>query len=212
MLQGRRALILYSPDHAGFELLVSSLASALAQLQLAVSLELWNRGELGSLGPMQWLHAQRRQVLQEGGAVVLLFSRGAVASCAKWLGWEHQGTLTHVNPDSTFLASLNCVLPDFLAGKTSGRYVVACFEDLLPVAEIPALFSLNRNIYPLPSHLFRFLLALAGPNVDRKQRHSLKRHAEQISKKLQQAVQEYQQRKLRCSIQSCCLLNQEGHR
>ncbi|XP_062979518.1 interleukin-17 receptor C [Elgaria multicarinata webbii] len=194
MLQGRHVLLLYSPDHLGFERLVGTLAGALTQLHFSVSLELWSRGELGSLGPMQWLHAQHRRVLQEGGAVVLLFSHGAVAACAEWLGWQQKDTLCPTKPDSTFLASLNCVLPDFQAGKASGKYTVACFEELLCADEIPALFR-SVPVYPLPSQLFHFLLALSGPGVGQEQRSSLRRHVVWISKSLERAVQECQRRR-----------------
>ncbi|XP_066469099.1 interleukin-17 receptor C [Tiliqua scincoides] len=192
-LPRRHILILYSPDHAGFERLVAALASTLTRLQLTVSLELWSHGERGSLGPMQWLHAQRLRVLKEGGAIVLLFSQGAVASCAEWLGWEQKGRLSHVNPDSSFLATLNCILPDFQAGKARDRYLVACFEELLPVDEIPGLFH-SVPIYPLPSQVFNFLLALAGPSVGHERRSRLKTHAVWISKSLERAVQECQQK------------------
>ncbi|XP_063148894.1 interleukin-17 receptor C [Candoia aspera] len=192
-LPGRHILILYSPDHEGYEHVVGTLAGALTQLQLSVSLELWSRGELGSLGPIQWFHAQRRLVLREGGAVVLLFSHGAVASCAEWLGWAQKDPQPTFKPDGTFLASLNCILPDFLAGEARATYIVGCFEDLLPVSEIPALFRSVR-VYPLPSQLFGFLLALAGPSVGHKQRSSLRRHAGCISKSLEQAVRECQQK------------------
>ncbi|KAM6471132.1 interleukin-17 receptor C isoform 1-T1 [Liasis olivaceus] len=192
-LQGQHILLLYSPDHEGYECVVGTLASALTQLQLSVSLELWSRGELGSLGPMQWFHAQRRLVLREGGAVVLLFSHGAVASCAEWLGWVQKDPQPAFKPDSTFLASLNCILPDFLADEPRATYMVGCFEELLPVSEIPALFR-SVPVYPLPSQLFNFLLALAGPRVGHKQRSSLRRHAECISESLEQAVRECQQK------------------
>ncbi|XP_058025238.1 interleukin-17 receptor C [Ahaetulla prasina] len=193
MLQGRQVLILYSPDHEGYERVVGILADALTQLQVSVSLELWSRGELGSLGPMQWFHAQRRLVLQEGGVIVLLFSHGAVASCAEWLGWKQSFPRSTFKPDSTFLASLNCVLPDFLAGETRATYIVGCFEELLPVNEIPDLFH-SVPVYPLPSQLFRFLLALAGPRVGHKEKNSLRRHAECIHKSLERAVHECQQK------------------
>ncbi|KAJ7317147.1 hypothetical protein JRQ81_003309 [Phrynocephalus forsythii] len=195
VLRGRHALILYSPDHLGFECLVGTLAGALTRLHLSVSLELWSRGEVGSLGPMQWLHAQRRQVLQEGGTVLLLFSPGAVAGCTQWLGWEQKAPLLNpAKPDSTFLASLNCVLPDFLAGKAKDRYLVACFEELLPTDEIPLLFH-AVPVFALPSQLFGFLQALAGPRGrDNKQRCELKRHAVWISQSLERAVRECQQK------------------
>ncbi|XP_060095333.1 interleukin-17 receptor C [Heteronotia binoei] len=188
-LQGRPVLILYSPDNGSFERLVGILAAALAQLQVSVSLELWRRGELGALGPMQWLHAQKHRVLKDGGAIVLLFSQGAVASCAEWLGWEEAGMQPPVHPDSTFLASLNCVMPDFLAGKARDSYMVACFEELLPAAEIPGLFH-SVPVYQLPSQLFHFLLALAGPRVGHEQRSSLRRQVVWIGKSLERAVEE----------------------
>ncbi|XP_054833688.1 interleukin-17 receptor C [Eublepharis macularius] len=194
MLQRRPVLILYSPDNARFERLAGILAAALTQLHLSVSLELWSRAELGSLGPMQWLHAQRQQVLQGGGTIVLLFSHGAVAGCAEWLGWEEKGTLPPVHTDGIFLASLNCVMPDFLAGKARDNYMVACFEELLPVAEIPRLFH-SVPIYQLPSQLFSFLLALAGPGVGHEQRNGLRRHVAWIGKSLERAVEECQQKK-----------------
>lgn len=192
-LPRRHILILHSPDHEGFERLVAALASILTRLQLTVSLELWSHGERDSLGPMQWLHAQRLRVLQEGGAIVLLFSQGAVAGCAEWLGWEQKGRVSHVNPDSSFLATLNCILPDFQAGKARDRYLVACFEELLPVDAIPDLFR-SVPVYPLPSQVFNFLLALAGPDVGHEQRIRLKTHARWISKSLEHAVHECQQK------------------
>nr|XP_056702554.1 interleukin-17 receptor C [Euleptes europaea] len=193
MLQGRPVLILYSPDNASFERLVGVLAAALAQLQVSVSLELWSRGELGAQGPMQWLHAQRHQVLQGGGAIVLLFSQGAVAGCAEWLGQEQKGVRWPLQPDSTFLASLNCIMPDFLAGKARDNYMVACFEELLPAAEIPELFR-SVPIYQLPSQLFSFLLALAGPGAGREQRSSLRRRVAWIGESLARVVEECRQK------------------
>ncbi|XP_065408890.1 interleukin-17 receptor C isoform X1 [Chrysemys picta bellii] len=191
VLQGRRALILYSPDHAGFERLVSTLACALTRLQLAVSVELWSRAELCAIGPMQWFHAQRLRVLQEGGTVVLLFSRGAVARCTEWLLWKPGELLPRDDPCSAFSASLNCILPDFLAGKAGGRYLVACFEDLLQPSDIPELFR-SVPIFTLPSQLPTFLLALAGTAAGREQKSSLKKHSLWISDSLQRAIRECQ--------------------
>ncbi|XP_065264426.1 interleukin-17 receptor C [Emys orbicularis] len=191
VLRGRRALILYSPDHASFERLVSTLACALTRLQLAVSVELWSRAELCAIGPMQWFHAQRLRVLQEGGTVILLFSRGAVARCTEWLLWKPGELLPRDDPCSAFSASLNCILPDFLAGKAGGRYLVACFEDLLQPSDIPELFR-SVPIFTLPSQLPTFLLALAGTAAGREQKSSLKKHSLWISNSLQRAIRECQ--------------------
>ncbi|XP_028907235.1 interleukin-17 receptor C isoform X2 [Ornithorhynchus anatinus] len=186
--QGRSTLLLYSPDDRGFERLVGALASALHRLQLSVAVDLWHRQELSARGPLAWFHAQRRQVLQDGGVVVLLFSHGAVAFCQEWL---QAGSPSEVppgaEPHDAFAASLSCVLPDFLAGRAAGRYVAVCFEELLPPQAVPDLFR-TVPIFALPSQLPAFLGALEGP--DRACRESLKSHAAQIAQSLQPALRE----------------------
>ncbi|XP_074861687.1 interleukin-17 receptor C isoform X2 [Carettochelys insculpta] len=190
-LRGQRALVIYAPDHAGFERLVGTLACALRRLQLEVSVDLWSRAELQAVGPMQWLHAQRLRVLQEGGTVVLLFSRGAVARCTQWLLWKPGELLPPEDPYSTFSASLNCILPDFLAGTVAGRYLAACFEDLLQPADVPELFR-SVPIFTLPSQLPTFLQALVGTALTGEQKRSLKQHSLWISASLQRAIRECQ--------------------
>ncbi|XP_038628706.1 interleukin-17 receptor C isoform X3 [Tachyglossus aculeatus] len=186
--RGRRTLVLYSPDDRGFERLVGALASALHRLQLSVAVDLWHRQELSARGPLAWFHAQRRQVLQDGGVVVLLFSHGAVAFCQEWLQAGSPGEVPPgAGPHDAFAASLSCVLPDFLAGRAAGRYVAACFEELLPPQAVPDLFH-TVPIFALPSQLPAFLGALEGP--DRRCRESLRSHAAQITQSLQPALRE----------------------
>ncbi|XP_043833790.1 interleukin-17 receptor C isoform X3 [Dromiciops gliroides] len=184
--RGRRALLLYSPDHASLERLVATLATALGQLQLSVAVDLWHRRELSALGPLAWFHAQRRQALQDGGVVILLFSPGAVALCQEWLQEAGAAQPPAPTPD-TFAASLSCVLPDFLEGRASGRYVVACFEQLLPPQGIPDLFH-AVPVFSLPSQMPDFLRALVGPG---KGHHDTWRaHATRVSQYLQPALEE----------------------
>ncbi|XP_075773477.1 interleukin-17 receptor C-like [Pelodiscus sinensis] len=178
-LRGRRALILYSPDHAAFERLVGALAGALARLQLAVSLELWSRAELQARGPVAWLHAQRQRALQEGGTVVLLLSRGAVARCRQWL-LRAPGEPPE-DPAGAFSAALNCVLPDVLAGRAPGRYLAACFEELLPPAAVPEPLR-ALPLFALPAQLPAFLQALGG--------RRLGQHAPWLGASLQRALQD----------------------
>ncbi|XP_074054706.1 interleukin-17 receptor C isoform X2 [Macrotis lagotis] len=179
--RGRRALLLYCPDHAGFERLVGTLATALAQLRLPVALDLWHRRELSALGPLAWFHAQRRRALQEGGLLVLLFSPGAAALCAQWLRAEAPaGT-------GPFAASLSCVLPDFLEGRAPGRYLVACFEELLPARDVPELFR-AVPVFSLPSQMPAFLRALAGPGTRR--REAFGAQAPRVAQSLRPALDE----------------------
>ncbi|KAM5231756.1 interleukin-17 receptor C isoform 4-T4 [Hipposideros larvatus] len=179
--RGRSALLLYSADDEGFERLVGALASALCQLPLRVAVDLWSRRELSAHGPLAWFHAQRRQTLQEGGVVVLLFSPGAVALCHEWLQ-DRASVPGAQSPHDAFAASLNCVLPDFLQGRAPGRYVGAYFDSLLRPDAVPALFR-AVPVLSLPSQLPDFLRALQGPGIPRLGR--LADRAEQVSRALQ---------------------------
>lgn len=182
--RSRVALLLYSPDDAGFERLVGALASALCQLPLRVAVDLWSRRELSAQGPLAWFHAQRRQTLQEGGVVVLLFSPGAVAMCHEWLQDAASAPGAH-GPHDAFTASLSCVLPDFLQGRAPGRYIGAYFDRLLPPDAVPALFR-SVPVFSLPSQLPDFLGTLQGPGALRSRR--LAERADQVSRALQPAL------------------------
>ncbi|XP_023392642.1 interleukin-17 receptor C isoform X12 [Pteropus vampyrus] len=182
--RGRAALLLYSADNADFERLVGALASALCQLPLRVAVDLWSRRELSAQGALAWFHAQRRQTLQEGGVVVLLFSPGAVALCREWLQDGASATGAH-GPHDAFAASLNCVLPDFMQGRAPGRYVGAYFDSLLRRDAVPSLF-LAVPVLALPSQLPDFLRALQGPGLSHPGR--LADRAEQVSQALQPAL------------------------
>uniref|UniRef100_A0A2K5LXX7 Interleukin-17 receptor C n=1 Tax=Cercocebus atys TaxID=9531 RepID=A0A2K5LXX7_CERAT len=185
--RGRAALLLYSADDSGFERLVGALASALCQLPLRVAVDLWSRREMSAQGPVAWFHAQRRQTLQEGGVVVLLFSPGAVALCSEWLQDGVSAPGAH-GPHDAFRASLSCVLPDFLQGRAPGRYVGACFDRLLHPDSVPALFR-TVPVFSLPSQLPDFLGALQQPRAPRPGR--LQERAEQVSRALQPALDSY---------------------
>ncbi|XP_021550734.1 interleukin-17 receptor C isoform X15 [Neomonachus schauinslandi] len=182
--RGRAALLLYSAEDSGFERLVGALASALCQLPLRVAVDLWSRRELSAQGPLAWFHAQRRQTLQDGGVVVLLFSPGAVALCHEWLQDGAAASAPH-GPHDAFAASLSCVLPDFLQGRAPGRYVGAYFDGLLHSEAVPALFR-SVPVFSLPSQLPDFLGTLQGPAAPRPGR--LGERAKQVSRALQPAL------------------------
>ncbi|XP_006887758.1 PREDICTED: interleukin-17 receptor C [Elephantulus edwardii] len=182
-VRSRRALLLYSADDRAFERLVGALASALCQLPLRVAVDLWSRQDLSAQGPLAWFHAQRRLTLQERGVVILLFSPGAVARCREWL---QAGAPAGRRPShDAFTAGLSCMLPDFLQGRATGRYVGACFDRLLPPDTVPALFH-TVPVFSLPAQLPDFLEALQGPGVPRP--GSLRDRAEHVARALQPAL------------------------
>lgn len=151
----RTALLLHSADGAGNERLVGALASALSQMPLRVIVDLWSRRELSAHGALAWFHGQRRRTLQEDGVVILLFSPAAVAHCQQWL--QHQPV--EPEPHDAQAAWLSCVLPDFLQGRATGRYIGVYFDGLLHPDAVPALFR-AVPLFSLPSQLPGFLDAL----------------------------------------------------
>lgn len=151
----RRALLLHSADGAGYERLVGALASALSQMPLSVAVDLWSRREVSAHGALAWFHQQRRRTLQEDGVVILLFSPAAVEQCQQWLQLQTVGS----GPHDALAAWLSCVLPDFLQGRVTGRYVGVYFDGLLHPDSVPALFRV-APLFSLPSQLPAFLDAL----------------------------------------------------
>ncbi|KAJ1111179.1 hypothetical protein NDU88_008516 [Pleurodeles waltl] len=189
LFQNRRTLLLYSPDHDAFKMLIETLASALKDLPLAVVVDLWHRGDLDNLGPMQWFHRQRLKVVEEGGVVVLVFSKAALSACDDWFQSKPRttGSMSWKDPHSAFAAALNCVLPDFLEGRSSGRYVVACFEDLFNRKKIPVIFQ-RVPVFTLPSQLTDFLLTLSKGVHTLPKKSLLKGYSQKISSRLQDAI------------------------
>lgn len=155
--RARPALLLHSADGAYYERLVGALASALSQMPLRVAVDLWSRRELTAHGALAWFHQQRRRTLQEDGVVILLFSPAAVAQCQQWL----QLQTVEPGPHDALAAWLSCVLPDFLQGQATGRYVGVYFDGLLHPDTVPALFRV-APLFSLPSQLPAFLDALQG--------------------------------------------------
>lgn len=153
----RTALLLHSADGAGYERLVGALASALSQMPLRVAVDLWSRRELSAHGALAWFHEQRRRTLQEDGVVILLFSPAAVAQSQQWL----QLQTVEPGPHDTLAAWLSCVLPDFLQGRATGRYVGVYFDGLLHPDTVPAPFRV-APLFSLPSQLPAFLDVLQG--------------------------------------------------
>nr|XP_044989680.1 interleukin-17 receptor C isoform X2 [Jaculus jaculus] len=186
--QLRVALLLHATEGAGFERLVAALASALSHLPLRVAVDLWSRRELSAQGALAWFHAQRRQTLQEGGVVVLLFSPGAVALCQQWLQDAASASEQAPGPHDAFAASLSCVLPDFLQGRAPGRYLGVCFDGLLHPDDVPAPFR-AAPVFSLPSQLPGFLSALQEPGATPPGR--LQERAEQVCRALQPALDRY---------------------
>ncbi|XP_062923709.1 interleukin-17 receptor C-like isoform X1 [Mobula hypostoma] len=154
-------LLLYSADHSQFEKLVNTFASALANVNVEVVVDLWKRREISIQGPLPWFHSQQIKISKEGGKIIILFSKDASIKCNELLNSTGNPETLH-DPYDGFMASLNCVLPDITKGNISGKYVVAYFEDLLNRSCIPEIFN-KMPIYSLPSQISEFLQEIGLP-------------------------------------------------
>ncbi|XP_058856255.1 interleukin-17 receptor C [Acipenser ruthenus] len=169
-LGGGHVLLLYpSEESVSLPVLVSSLGSSLAELGFSVSLDLWSRTQLCSLGPVPWLHSRLAQLQQDGGKAVLILTQGAWEQAERWV--QHPGSRTRQIQNSSelrldvFSASLSCILADFLQGRAGERFVLAQFETpLLPVLKHEGLPEIFKGIplYSLPTQSLAFLTELSA--------------------------------------------------
>ncbi|XP_041080981.1 interleukin-17 receptor C-like [Polyodon spathula] len=169
-LGGGPVLLLYPLEESvSLPVLVSSLGSCLADLGFSVSLDLWSRTELCSLGPVPWLHSRLAQLQQDGGKAVLILTQGAWEQAERWV--QHPGSRTRQIQNSSdpcldvFSASLSCILADFLQGRAGERFVLAQFETpLLRVFKHEGLPEIFKGIplYSLPSQSLAFLTELSA--------------------------------------------------
>ncbi|XP_048404051.2 interleukin-17 receptor C-like isoform X2 [Stegostoma tigrinum] len=185
----RKVLLLYSLDYNLFEKLINTLASVLCELKFQVAVDLWKRRELVDQGPLPWFHSQKNKVTEEGGKILIVFSKGASMKCNEWFQ-SSEGIKTMHDPYDGFMASLNCVLPDIIKGNVFERYVVAYFEDLQKKEDIPDIFNI-MPIYGLPSQLPEFLQEIGvQANVKSVQKPTICQST--ISNRLDSAIKECQ--------------------
>ncbi|XP_078270219.1 interleukin-17 receptor C-like [Rhinoraja longicauda] len=185
----RKILLLYSADHSWFENLVNTFASALVDLNIKVVVDLWKRREIGIQGTLPWFHSQKTKIAEEGGKIIILFSKGSSIKYNAWLNSSGDSE-TLSDPYDGFMAALNCVLPDVTKGNVSGNYVVAYFEDLLNKEYIPEIFR-KIPIYSLPSQVPEFLreIGLPAKCISDQKKHGCPSN---ISRRLRNVIKECQ--------------------
>uniref|UniRef100_H2ZU30 Interleukin 17 receptor C n=1 Tax=Latimeria chalumnae TaxID=7897 RepID=H2ZU30_LATCH len=188
-LLNQKVLIVYSRDSEPFETLVGTFASLLLDSGLSVTVDLWRRNELSAQGPLLWFHSQRSEILKEGGKIVVLLSEGAAAKSRDWFE-SGKGSMPQEDPHDSFMASLNCILPDFLQGEAVGRYVVGYFGDLFDQGSIPEMFR-GLPAFNFPSQLHKFLAEVAGSCCGKTKRSAFQKNAN-INIKLQALVKNCQ--------------------
>ncbi|XP_052329780.1 interleukin-17 receptor C-like isoform X2 [Oncorhynchus keta] len=93
-LANRGHIVLLSPPDVDGSVseLVCELGSSLCAQGFSVSVDLWSRAELCSLGPLPWLHSQLQHLDSQGIRAILVLTQAAWERAEDWVRqWDQQG-------------------------------------------------------------------------------------------------------------------------
>ncbi|XP_030632798.1 interleukin-17 receptor C [Chanos chanos] len=128
-------LLLHSSDtDPKFRELVCCLGTALVNLGFHVSLDLWKKMELGSLGPGPWLHAQLDHLSSQGGKTLVVLTQSACERAESFCEhWKEKKSTGNHEPSSihsdVFAAALSHVLSARINGCAGQRFILVHFES-----------------------------------------------------------------------------------
>ncbi|XP_046882021.1 interleukin-17 receptor C-like isoform X3 [Hypomesus transpacificus] len=140
-------MLLSPPDAEGpVSEQVCELGSLLVAQGFRVCVDLWSRAQLGSLGPLPWLHSQLHLLDTQGGRVLVVLTRSAWERAHQWGQNPHQqghfaqarDTHTEESGDKdrdsspytdVFSACLSCIHADRQQGCVEERFTLVTFES-----------------------------------------------------------------------------------
>ncbi|KAM4035685.1 interleukin-17 receptor A [Anomaloglossus baeobatrachus] len=173
-LEKQKVWLLYSADHELYVNVVMRLADFLRLAWgLDVVLDRYQSQVIGIRGAMAWLGYQKAEIERANGTILILCSKGVQA---KWramqTGQEERVSLpedaAYMYGD-LFTPALANILPDFQRASPYDRYLVAYFNDLSDLGDIPSpleicpRYALAENLEDL---LFRIQrIESRQPNV-----------------------------------------------
>ncbi|TTN83888.1 Interleukin-17 receptor C [Bagarius yarrelli] len=134
------------------------------QLGFSVSLDLWNKAEVGNLGPTPWLHSRLQHVQRHGGKTLLLLSHEAVCRVEDyyetWSGASNAGTAGETScpwSADVFSSALSSLFSARLQGGAAEHFVLVQLGCEL--IEMPKLLY-GLKLYQLPSESQQLLTDL----------------------------------------------------
>ncbi|XP_028679906.1 interleukin-17 receptor C isoform X2 [Erpetoichthys calabaricus] len=205
--EGNQVLIVcpFEEDFA-VEIIVSSLGKCLNELGFSVSLDLWSRSELCTLGPVPWLHFRLGQLRSEGGKAVVILTKGSVERAGQWVRYLENGANASPNYQAAglcspyvdvFSASLSCIYADILQGRAGERFVLAQFESpflsSLKCDKVPEIFR-SIPVYKLPSNSLGFLRVLSSHSHKWLQSFRLRGASHILHHRMKEVLEEFQQK------------------
>uniref|UniRef100_A0AAY5KDJ8 SEFIR domain-containing protein n=1 Tax=Esox lucius TaxID=8010 RepID=A0AAY5KDJ8_ESOLU len=188
----RGRVVLLSPPETNTSVseLVCRLGSTLSARGHSVSVDMWSRAELCSLGPLPWLHSQLQPLDSQRARAILVLTRSAWQKAEDWAQQldrqgrgmdqggqgaervEGEGDWLLRDPSSpyadVFSAALGCVEADRLQGRAGERFLLVQFEAHPAMPDggkkgFPQLFQ-GLPVFDLPSQSQALFSALAiGP-------------------------------------------------
>ncbi|XP_062327477.1 interleukin-17 receptor C-like isoform X2 [Osmerus eperlanus] len=152
---GRKGhMVLLSPPDAegAVSEQVCELGSLLVAQGFRVSVDLWSRAQLGSLGPLPWLHSQLHLLDTQGGRVLVVLNRSAWEKAQQWgldplrqgliaqgedpqaggrgdMDRDHSGVQGSSPYKDVFSACLSCIQADHQRGGAGERFTLVTFES-----------------------------------------------------------------------------------
>ncbi|XP_046871176.1 uncharacterized protein LOC124463486 isoform X2 [Hypomesus transpacificus] len=131
---------------------VCELGSLLVAQGFRVSVDLWSRAQLGSLGPLPWLHSQLHLLDTQGGRVLVVLTRSAWEKAHQWgldplrqgllaqgedpqaegggeMDRDHPGVQGSSPYKDVFSACLSCIQADKQRGGAGERFTLVTFES-----------------------------------------------------------------------------------
>ncbi|KAG7497132.1 hypothetical protein JOB18_032255 [Solea senegalensis] len=149
-----KVLVIYSQDHYLYRDIVLKLCAFLQdKCGAKVVVDLLDTTMVGVMGRLRWLEWQRQQLKNPSDKVLVLCSRGVQA---KWRALCGQGQVTLredlLSPtDDMLIPFLHLFLPDMHQAGMLGKYMVAYFDDISSVQDIPSVFDVAVK-YKLMKH------------------------------------------------------------
>ncbi|XP_066523572.1 interleukin 17 receptor A1a [Hoplias malabaricus] len=150
----RSVLILYSRDHPKYTDIVLKLSAFLrAKCGIEVYLDLLDTTTIGVMGRLPWTEQQKRHIEQSSNKVLVLCSPGVQA---KW-GAMCGGPRIYLREDvrspmgDMLTLALQLFTVDIQCPASYGKYLVAYFEDICGLHDVPSMFDLAVK-YKLMKH------------------------------------------------------------
>ncbi|XP_063303726.1 interleukin-17 receptor A [Pelobates fuscus] len=164
----KKVWLIYSADHTRYVNVVIKFADFLrGAWGMEVIVDRLHEGEIAEEGHMTWLCHQKKKIEDSDGSILVLCSRGTREKWNARLTTDKQRITLRKDRElqDLFTPAITIISADFQNGLHNEQYIIAYFEELSDLQDIPSLFNscLKYNLVrDLQDIFFR---------IQRKERH-----------------------------------------